>query len=359
MQQQQQRRRPQSRPIPDYLAVRRLRLISDIMEDYQENMRRTIRLLEMELVFANDLQEDQANERVHNASEWVRGQTDSYTNNNHNAYTSNRFSYNQFPRYDPFRNFFRHNGGGGRQPPAATGRFRRFDFSDSDRNHGGYTNEEIDQVAETMPYIGPEFRCPITWDTIVPGQEVTRLRGCGHAFNAAGIREWFQRNRRCPVCRAYPTRVTPPPSQEDEYGLSAASMAAVNPSTPGLNAYTFSATMLLEDPSGFQFAEITPSIRESIAPPSSPADPSSPASSSRHSTSETMESSSSIPHSPTQRNHPSSNRNAPMNTLLEGIVGVLSEAITDNGGAFEREFTFNISDLLGSANIQGLNRTSR
>lgn len=320
----QRRRQPQSR-VPDDLAVRRLRLISDIMEDYQENIRRTIRLLEMELAFANDSSEHQANERTNNASEWARGQAET---------NGGRFASNQFPRYDPFRTLFRQTGRQHsmpqqQQPPAT--RFRRANYPDLDRDRGGYTNEEIDQVAETMLYTESmgEIRCPITWDNITPGQDVVRLRGCGHVFSSAGIREWFQRNRRCPVCRAYPTRVSPPSQENDGHPI-----------------YGLSTTMLLEDPSGlpltapqflntrlFQYAALTPTIRDAIAPPSSPTHNPSPA-----------------------QRQSSSQQTTPMNTLLEGIVGVLSDAITDGGGPFEREFTFNLNDLLGSANITTLPR---
>jgi len=43
--------------------------------------------------------------------------------------------------------------------------------------------------------------CPITLEELQPGDEVTRVRVCGHVFRTAALRNWCRRNRVCPVCR--------------------------------------------------------------------------------------------------------------------------------------------------------------
>ena len=43
--------------------------------------------------------------------------------------------------------------------------------------------------------------CPITLEPIQDGEEVTRIRSCGHLFKRNAIQGWFDTNVRCPVCR--------------------------------------------------------------------------------------------------------------------------------------------------------------
>jgi hypothetical protein len=58
--------------------------------------------------------------------------------------------------------------------------------------------------------------CPITLEELQAGDEVTRVRVCGHVFRTAALRNWCRRNRVCPVCRrdivsdAIPTPTTTP-----------------------------------------------------------------------------------------------------------------------------------------------------
>jgi len=59
--------------------------------------------------------------------------------------------------------------------------------------------------------------CPITLEPFQEGERVCRIIHCGHIFKESGIREWFQRNVRCPVCRYdIRTYVRPVNSREDE-----------------------------------------------------------------------------------------------------------------------------------------------
>jgi len=43
--------------------------------------------------------------------------------------------------------------------------------------------------------------CPITLDEFQEGEQVCRIRHCGHTFRNSAIQNWFQRNTHCPVCR--------------------------------------------------------------------------------------------------------------------------------------------------------------
>jgi len=43
--------------------------------------------------------------------------------------------------------------------------------------------------------------CPITMETILENDELTRIRYCGHTFKKNALATWFARSTRCPVCR--------------------------------------------------------------------------------------------------------------------------------------------------------------
>lgn len=45
------------------------------------------------------------------------------------------------------------------------------------------------------------MNCPITLDEFTEGEQICRIRHCGHIFKEQALRNWFQRNVRCPVCR--------------------------------------------------------------------------------------------------------------------------------------------------------------
>ena len=65
------------------------------------------------------------------------------------------------------------------------------------------TEAQITRALETFVYIpsGESQTCPITLDPIQEGDEVCRIRHCGHIFKRTSIENWFLRNVRCPVCR--------------------------------------------------------------------------------------------------------------------------------------------------------------
>ena len=65
------------------------------------------------------------------------------------------------------------------------------------------TQEQINNSIQTIEYeedMG-EDRCPITLENFIVGENICRIRHCGHIFKSTGLMQWFQRNVRCPVCR--------------------------------------------------------------------------------------------------------------------------------------------------------------
>lgn len=67
------------------------------------------------------------------------------------------------------------------------------------------TQEQINQACETINYSTNltynQRNCPISLTTFRDGQEVMRIRYCGHIFVPSHLRQWFSLNTRCPVCR--------------------------------------------------------------------------------------------------------------------------------------------------------------
>ena len=66
------------------------------------------------------------------------------------------------------------------------------------------TVDQLNAALETITYAQSarlNSRCPITLEDFVEGDEVTRIRHCGHVFHTPSIRNWFSNRVRCPVCR--------------------------------------------------------------------------------------------------------------------------------------------------------------
>jgi hypothetical protein len=66
------------------------------------------------------------------------------------------------------------------------------------------TAEQLNTALETITYVQTNHsptRCPITLEDFVAGDQVTRIRPCGHVFQTQSIRNWFSNRVRCPVCR--------------------------------------------------------------------------------------------------------------------------------------------------------------
>lgn len=67
------------------------------------------------------------------------------------------------------------------------------------------TQEEIDNATESIIYntdmeLGQE-RCPISLEDFNDGDQLLRIRHCGHIFGNLSLQSWFNSNVRCPVCR--------------------------------------------------------------------------------------------------------------------------------------------------------------
>jgi len=69
------------------------------------------------------------------------------------------------------------------------------------------TNEQIDTATTNYDYSAGDSenntntRCPITLEDFQEGENVCKIRHCGHTFRRDAINNWFQGNVRCPVCR--------------------------------------------------------------------------------------------------------------------------------------------------------------
>ena len=65
------------------------------------------------------------------------------------------------------------------------------------------TNNQLLQATELVGFDETmnEMRCPISLDEFTIGEEICRIRGCGHYFKKQPITQWFEREVRCPVCR--------------------------------------------------------------------------------------------------------------------------------------------------------------
>ena len=65
--------------------------------------------------------------------------------------------------------------------------------------------EQINIACEIINYsTGLNYNqrnCPISLTRFTPGQEIMRIRYCGHIFIPSHLRQWFSLNTRCPVCR--------------------------------------------------------------------------------------------------------------------------------------------------------------
>ena len=183
------------------LQTRRLRLISDMMEDYQENMRRAMRLIGCELFVSNNLAEGTNIQRM-NVDDWI----DNTSQNGINRYSS------ETPRVDrhmdPPYSF-------NRSPPSLpqvrSSMRRGFIYTQTadpplQRDRHISVGIDTDQIAEYTDLIEydasmNESRCPITLDSFEPGQMVLQVRACGHIFGQEALTHWVRRNSVCPVCR--------------------------------------------------------------------------------------------------------------------------------------------------------------
>ena len=182
------------------LQNRRLQLLSNIIQNYQDDIRFALRLIEYDL----DITQMQMNqERVITranidtalptsrntrtpSSRTPRTNSlfaDNGLSENRNAYTNDIFS----------------------DVPRRTYIYTQLyaPFSQQSETETGITNEQLESATVLMNYDASinETRCPISLDAFEPGQQVLKINVCGHVFSENALREWCNRHSSCPLCR--------------------------------------------------------------------------------------------------------------------------------------------------------------
>lgn len=116
--------------------------------------------------------------------------------------------------------------------PLATASFAYFiqPFTREHQEAHHLTNEQIEHAVERIVYNASMTnaynentantdetiadRCPICLEDFQIGEQVLRIRVCGHIFKRPGLLRWFQRNNHCPVCRRNVNEIQPPVEEE-------------------------------------------------------------------------------------------------------------------------------------------------
>jgi hypothetical protein len=168
------------------LQTCRLRLISDIMHDYQYNVRESLRLISVDMR-GEDPPPTRQNEQPHLRSNNIQPiSTPPQTNSNRHQPTRNSnmgyrrgYIYSQY--IEPHIN---------RQLT-------------NDEVEEGLDNEQIENNTQSVQYSESmnDMRCPITWDQFDASHSLLSINRCGHIFGETALRSWLQTHRRCPVCR--------------------------------------------------------------------------------------------------------------------------------------------------------------
>lgn len=67
------------------------------------------------------------------------------------------------------------------------------------------SEEEIDRATELFEYNSTmeltNMRCPITLEDFEEGDQICRIRQCGHCFKRTAFDGWFETSVSCPICR--------------------------------------------------------------------------------------------------------------------------------------------------------------
>lgn len=126
---------------------RQLRIVSDMMEDYQHNMQLFLQTVNLAT-----------------RNEFLQSRPAPYSNRARQ------------PAFEPARNT---------------------------SSSSGLTDRQVELATRTLVYDASmnEPRCPISLEDFTAGEEIVQIIGCGHYFKCGALREWFRRNTQCPVCR--------------------------------------------------------------------------------------------------------------------------------------------------------------
>ena len=66
------------------------------------------------------------------------------------------------------------------------------------------SHTDINNATDTIVYSNESYDqsiCPIDCVAFNEGELVLKIIGCGHIFRENGLRTWFERDHRCPLCR--------------------------------------------------------------------------------------------------------------------------------------------------------------
>jgi len=62
-----------------------------------------------------------------------------------------------------------------------------------------YTYQPVVDISNGL--IETTFTCPITLESVQPGESIIKINHCRHRFKEMALRRWFENHQRCPVCR--------------------------------------------------------------------------------------------------------------------------------------------------------------
>lgn len=279
------------------LQSRRLRLISDIMEDYQENMRRVFRLIGCELgISSHVFPPSQRNASSLNVEDWL----DRVSQVNADMYSpEGRPPEEPEPPRSPHLH----------RPNIRRGFVYTQLLEPRDNQDTGITAEQIENSTRSIQYDPSmnEPRCPITWDQFEQGQNILQINNCNHIFSQPALMEWFQHHSICPVCRASVLQQNQPSTQSSGINLQTTAQMNISDRFSSILRQSQSSSEVDTIPS------LTPFGRQSGNTPTS-----------------------------TSRSAAS----ATINQIISGILTSVNGAVNTDTGYYESEFAFNVDDFL-------------
>jgi hypothetical protein len=189
------------------IQMRRLRVLSDMIEDYQDNMRRIIGLFGREMDAHQQQQtpvdeQEQYNTNMQNLLQLVLQQN---TQRRTNTPQTPVYSFNRTPpirREFSYYTQFTNPTVYGTDEESNTDSY--IDLEQESRSLRISQQQIVDSATQVIRYDASmnQDRCPITWDNFQPGQNVIKINRCGHIFCINALKEWIQsRHNYCPVCR--------------------------------------------------------------------------------------------------------------------------------------------------------------